>query len=74
MGVKLMSTVITPELAKVLKDKLKQKEWDKKGFPPELIRRKWHFKQIINIAVDNIEKKGKIYQRLLGLKKVDKSK
>lgn len=69
--------MISPELAKILKDRLKQKEWDKKGFPPELIRRKWHFKQIINIIFDNIEKKGKVYQRLLDLrksKKVDNNK
>lgn len=72
-----MGNIVSPELAKILKDKLKQKEWDKKGFPPELIRRKWHYKQIINIIIENISKKGKIYQKLITLKKgikIDKSK
>ena len=69
--------MLSPELAKILKDKLKQKEWNKKGFPPELIRRKWHWKQVINIVIDNISKKGKIYQKIIELKKgikIDKSK
>ena len=61
--------MLTPEVAKIIKDKLKQKEWDNKGFPPELIKRKWHWKQIINIAIDNISKKGKIYQKIISLKK-----
>lgn len=72
-----MGNMLSPELAKILKDKLKQKEWNKKGFPPELIRRKWHWKQVINIVIDNISKKGKIYQKIIELKKgikIDKSK
>ena len=65
--------LLSKELAGIIKDKLKQKEWNKDGFPPELIKRKWHWKQIINIAIDNISKKGKIYQKIIALKKGDKN-
>ena len=65
--------MLTPELAKMLKDRIKQKEWNKDGFPPELIKRKWHWKQIINIAIENISKKGKIYQKIISLKKGNKN-